>query len=991
MKPKDTILVLIVLLFAFLLSLSYLPIGGADEFYDYTLPEVMEGETWDLSADVGGAGGYYGECIQVTLYNSASDTKMVKVPVGTELVPANAYVQTMYTAGGEVLRADPGTSTHRINAFCGEMHDGAPGTGDTFSFGGYANSDLMNILEAINDQEAYNSDGQHAVWHETDDRDISEDEGAQAVVHGAGPGGTQAATTAVAASVLVLIWMLLNNFADSSTFSTGGGGGSTKGGGSPGSHLIDPDTGEPLVVQDGNYEGGGVGQVWYDGQWVDENTAATWIAERQDELTARQQEQDNFWSDVERDRDQRISDRADQLQRDGYVYDTEQDAWVPGQNHPDAIENRRQQEAQRLNDFIERNVDDLTRADFLQDLVDRVRLNGGDMDRLRDAIKDSTIGADQQLSMGDSEAALAEADAWRESEEYAADVRDWSQRANRLIGRFVPGTGPVINAIQNAAYGTVQGYEKGGWRGALTSAAAQAADELMEKYTHLPGIGSAFRDAYGTGYEKDKNGNWISPLDRMTSDLWHNIADQYDPSVYIDRLQHAESIGDYFDVGMDALEAGEDVRDAGDRIRDAYEGGIRIGDRGENLPIIDGTKDGEFSRGSDDDFGLGDRNRDIDIVDSPMTDKTQRMADRIATDENGKPYADLDDVLDIQRSTQDTRSLKGDGVDPQVREAFNNTLRERVYESHDAALIDHVRKNVPDMGDREIKVHDFRTPGADAGSINTDRDYRVLYKDDNGNWLEVDRRQWEGVSNEKFAELTGYEPDKARDMLPTESQREGWDNLSDAERKARWAEMHSQAATDKFHPEASPDYSDQGIDKMTGGRFEKDRAHILDVEEGIGTPDKPSKLDDPRALADMYQEKADVYLRQGNRAEAIAQIKKGVHTLDEVRSGYEKQGLDVGELPSNVSEGMKIINKAKVDHRANPAEVESKLRDAGFDGIEDFNKKLGGQIESMKFAGKHDASVTSEPSVTPEKSGASRSYISTRIRWQKFKEGEDKQ
>jgi hypothetical protein len=570
----------------------------------------------------------------------------------------------------------------------------------------------------------------------------------------------------------------------------------------------------------------------------------------------------------------------------------------------------------------------------------------------------------------------------------------------------------VINAWQNAAYGTVQGYEQGGWRGAFTSAAAQLVDELVENYTQVPSTGTAFRDAYGTGYEKDKDGNWTSPMDRFASSLLHGVTDQYDPTKYIDRYQEADGFGDCFDIGMDIMEAIGDVRDLGGRVQDAYDRGIQIGDTDGKLPIINGSKDGEFSRrggyeAMDNITGRSDR----DIPDGPMTEKTQRMADNITTGDDGKPYARLEDVLEIQRSTQDTRSLKSDDVNPQVPEGFNNTLREQVYDPHDDALKDYVRNNVPGMENRELRVDDVRTPGPDSSSINTDRDYHVQYKDDKGDWIEIDRRRenvtslraddgsvkvvnketvydWEKFSQDKFAELTGYDSDKVRDSLPTESQRQAWDNLSDADKKARWAEMHSQTATDKYHTEASPDYSDQGLNERGDRIQKKDDAgephpNILDVKEGGGT------LDDPRALADQYHEKADLYLRQGNEAEAIAQIKKGVDTLEKVRSGYEQQGLDVGKLPEDIQDGMKIISDAKVDHRADPAFVERELHKAGFDGIDDFNRKLGGQIESMKFAQEPTTSVAPEPASASETSGASRSSISTRIHWQHFKENEE--
>jgi hypothetical protein len=227
--------------------------------------------------------------------------------------------------------------------------------------------------------------------------------------------------------------------------------------------LMDPETGRPLTVQDGRYEGGKPGQVWYQGQWMDRAAAERLIAEKEAEW---ERDRRRWYDERTGEWEQRVKQ---QREREGYVYDREKDAYIPGAHHPDVIEERRREQAERLDDFIGKNVKDLTRQDFLQELVDRVRRNGGDMDALRGAITDNTVGAEQQLSMGESESSLAEADAWRESADYAVEVRNWSQRANRAIGHFVPGSGQIITMLQGGAAGAVEGYEEGGLRGALTT------------------------------------------------------------------------------------------------------------------------------------------------------------------------------------------------------------------------------------------------------------------------------------------------------------------------------------------------------------------------------------------------------------------------------------------------------------------------------------------------------------------------------------------
>ena len=203
------------------------PVIAAD--YDYQLQDVMNGNVPGIATLVQGAGGYYDNCISVTFSNNTGQNYAVKVPIGLMLLPADSSVQTMLTAGGEVLQVPPGQSSHVIKAFCGQMHDHAPGGSDTFSAGGFVSGDTLRTLEEINRQQAFNQTGQHAVWHQTDGNDISGEEAALNLVSGGGvsPGAAAAAggATAGVAVAATILTNLLNNGAGT----TGGGetGGST--------------------------------------------------------------------------------------------------------------------------------------------------------------------------------------------------------------------------------------------------------------------------------------------------------------------------------------------------------------------------------------------------------------------------------------------------------------------------------------------------------------------------------------------------------------------------------------------------------------------------------------------------------------------------------------------------------------------------------------------------------------------------------------------
>jgi hypothetical protein len=304
-----------------------------------------------------------------------------------------------------------------------------------------------------------------------------------------------------------------------------------------------------------------------------------------------------------------------------------------------------------------------------------------------------------------------------------------------------------------------------------------------------------------------------------------------------------------------------------------------------------------------------------------------KVKDAIKTDFAGNKYVDKKTVIEIMQDPQKVRTLKNHApMDVQL--AFERT-RSGIQKAHDADLIAWISKT-KGIPPQNIKIDDFRTPGAQGFSLNTDRDYRVVVRGGKGAdgkdmWIELNTKDWANKSKEFF----GKHSDK-----PT--------GMSDDD----WARKCQQMPTDKYHIEASPDYSDQAIDTRTGRKITVE-PNIMKVKAGKG------KLIDPDALGNMYHEKVNASIRDNNIPESYAQAKKGVESLKKVRKGYQKQGLDVGEIPDNIKKGMEIVEKAPVDDTATPARLENinkQLQSHGFRDLNDFSQKMSGQFGSLKNA-----------------------------------------
>ena len=127
---------------------------------------------------------------------------------------------------------------------------------------------------------------------------------------------------------------------------------------------------------------------------------------------------------------------------------------------------------------------------------------------------------------------------------------------------------------------------------------------------------------------------------------------------------------------------------------------------------------------------------------------------------SGRLRTSLTDVLEVQKNPHQVRALKQSGS-LSTQEAFsNNTLRNEVYKPHDQMVLERLRESSPELADKKLVIHDFRTPGKTANPINTDRDFRVLTQNADGKSVEVPKTKWEQHSNDAFAELTFFDKGK---------------------------------------------------------------------------------------------------------------------------------------------------------------------------------------------------------------------------------------
>lgn len=328
----------------------------------------------------------------------------------------------------------------------------------------------------------------------------------------------------------------------------------------------------------------------------------------------------------------------------------------------------------------------------------------------------------------------------------------------------------------------------------------------------------------------------------------------------------------------------------------------------------------------------------------------ERIRDLVAgltRDDIDRARARLEDVLAVLRDARAIRSLPNAGEEAVL--GFNNTLRVAVYAPHDETLVQRmgawVRGHLPGLetlpGPR-VRVDEHGTQAAAGAPLSAVRHYRLLYQNASDEWMELPHELWQEVSDEAFAEVSGYSPDKLRGLLRGD-ELSRWEHMADVDRRDLWARKHGQLALDQFTRVASLDYTDQASALGAAG----ETRYGIRAEVGDG------ELEGPDELGSAYLERYRASLHREEQADALAQSAKVVCAVEGVRAGYEMQGYAVGNLPDAVQHGMRLIRdsarNAQTGVSAAMQMLEAGLRAEGFSSLDDFILILSGQFGALKI------------------------------------------
>ncbi len=344
------------------------------------------------------------------------------------------------------------------------------------------------------------------------------------------------------------------------------------------------------------------------------------------------------------------------------------------------------------------------------------------------------------------------------------------------------------------------------------------------------------------------------------------------------------------------------------------------------------------------------------------TNKGKDLANKV---QNGEAISEAD-LLNMKSDPAAMRKFKELSDLPEaeahkVQTAFNEAIDEKIYKPTYGEVETHIKGNIDEAALKakygediqiEVTVETIRTPGKEYHSydINTDNDIHsvLTIKDKHGNILdvkEVPRGDWEDVYFKSYSKNTGmvdgagnFNTNLAKERYPDVE----WDKMAnDADKCKAWAELHEEAPTDVYHPEAARDFSTEKTAILNGKAPEE--AAAAAAKHGRGT------LMDAQQLGQMETYKIGRYWNEGSvksQTEALEQLGKLGNQTKGLEQGYFDMGYDIKPMPPKMEEALNVVKNRSLA----PETRAARLQELGFDGPTDLANKLASRIHSLPLA-----------------------------------------
>lgn len=117
---------------------------------------------------------YWGACVKISLQNLTTTPITIQLEPGQFLTSEDTTTQRMMIVDNQQLALSPkGSKSATVNAFCSQMHKGAPSQDIAFNTTGNASGNLLTLANYIVQKKFKSFAVQNAIWAITDNNDLN--------------------------------------------------------------------------------------------------------------------------------------------------------------------------------------------------------------------------------------------------------------------------------------------------------------------------------------------------------------------------------------------------------------------------------------------------------------------------------------------------------------------------------------------------------------------------------------------------------------------------------------------------------------------------------------------------------------------------------------------------------------------------------------------------------------------------------------------------
>lgn len=139
------------------------------------LDQGLQSGVITLNANGNDGSTHYLKPLQITMQNRTNKKVVIRINSGYRFISLDSATQDIISTQEELLTLNPNERQNvSLSGMCIQHHNAAPGAGDVFHFGGYAQRPLYRMARSIDSANWQNIQAQQAMWLLSDGGELTD-------------------------------------------------------------------------------------------------------------------------------------------------------------------------------------------------------------------------------------------------------------------------------------------------------------------------------------------------------------------------------------------------------------------------------------------------------------------------------------------------------------------------------------------------------------------------------------------------------------------------------------------------------------------------------------------------------------------------------------------------------------------------------------------------------------------------------------------------